>query len=85
VPDGNVRRAIPVLVYEDIPAARDYLVRAFGFGTGRVDRDGEGQPVHAEVQAGEGVIYLHRVAPEFGVASRASSRGLPSVSPEASG
>jgi hypothetical protein len=70
--DGNVRYVIPVLVYEDIPAAHDYLVRVFGFGPGRVDRDDEGQPIHAEVQAGEGVIYLHRVAPEFGVASRVS-------------
>jgi uncharacterized glyoxalase superfamily protein PhnB len=31
-----------------------------------------GKPVHAEVQAGEGVVYLHRVAPEFRVASPAS-------------
>ena len=72
MPDGNIRRAIPVLVYEDIPAAHDYLVRVFGFGAGRIDRDGDGQPVHAEVHAGDGVIYLHRVAPEFGVASRVS-------------
>jgi uncharacterized glyoxalase superfamily protein PhnB len=72
MPDSTVRRAIPVLVYDDIPAAYDYLVRGFGFGAGRVDRDGEGRPVHAEVRAGEGVIYLHRVAPEFGIASRAS-------------
>lgn len=29
--------------------------------------------MHAELQAGEGVIYLHRVAPEFRVASPASA------------
>jgi uncharacterized glyoxalase superfamily protein PhnB len=68
----NVRRAIPVLVYEDIRAAHDHLVRVFGFGPGGVERDDTGRPVHAEVEAAEGVIYLHRVAPEFGVASRAS-------------
>lgn len=73
MPQGNIRRAIPVLVYEDLPAAHDYLVRVFGFGAGSVDRDDEGTPVHAELQAGEGVIYLHRVAPEFEVASRASA------------
>jgi uncharacterized glyoxalase superfamily protein PhnB len=72
VSGGKVRRAIPVLVYEDIAAAHDYLVRVFGFRAGGVDRDEEGRPVHAEVHAGEGVIYLHRVAPEFLVASRAS-------------
>ncbi len=70
--DSKVRGAIAVLVYEDIPAAHDYLVRVVGFGAGRVDRDDEGEPVHGEVQAGECVIYLHRVAPEYGVASRAS-------------
>jgi MerR family transcriptional regulator, thiopeptide resistance regulator len=64
---------IPVLVYEDIPAAHDYLVRVFGFGAERIDRDGEGRRVHAEVHAGDGVIYLHLVAPEFGVASRVST------------
>jgi MerR family transcriptional regulator, thiopeptide resistance regulator len=69
----TIRRAIPVLVYEDIPAAHDYLVRVFGFGAGRVDRDADGQPVHAELRAGDGVVYLHRVAPEFGVASRAGA------------
>ncbi|MGH2779891.1 MAG: VOC family protein [Thermoleophilaceae bacterium] len=70
--EGNVRLAIPVLVYEDIPAARDWLVRVFGFGRGRIARDRHGQPVHGEVRAGEGVIYLHRVAPEFRVASPAT-------------
>ncbi|MGH9380440.1 MAG: VOC family protein [Thermoanaerobaculia bacterium] len=67
----NLIRAIPVLVYEDIPAAYDYLVRVFGLGEGRVDRDGEGHPVHAELRVGETVLYLHRVAPEFRVASPA--------------
>lgn len=69
---GSVRCAIPVLVYEDIPAAHDYLVRVFAFGAGRVDRDDQGRAVHGEIQTAEGVIYLHRVAPEFGVASPAS-------------
>jgi uncharacterized glyoxalase superfamily protein PhnB len=67
-----VQRVIPSLVYEDIPAAHDYLVRVFGFGAGSIDRDEEGRPVHAELEAGEGVVYLHRVAPEFRVASPAS-------------
>jgi uncharacterized glyoxalase superfamily protein PhnB len=49
--DGNGRLAITVIVYEDIPAAHDWLVRAFGFGEGRITRDREGQPVHAELRA----------------------------------
>jgi uncharacterized glyoxalase superfamily protein PhnB len=37
-------------------------------------RDGEGRPVHAEVRAGDGIIYLHRVAPEFRVVSPCHAR-----------
>jgi len=44
----------------------------FGLGAGGVDRDPQGHAVHAEVHTAEGVIYLHRVAPEVKVASPAS-------------
>jgi MerR family transcriptional regulator, thiopeptide resistance regulator len=68
----RIERAIPSLVYEDIQAAYDYLLRVFGFGPGEVTLDDQGRPFHAEIQAGEGIIYLHRVAPEFDVASHPS-------------
>jgi uncharacterized glyoxalase superfamily protein PhnB len=67
-----VRCVIPVVVYEDIAAAYDYLIRVFGFAARRVDRDAEGRAFHAELQAGHGVVYLHRVASEFGIASPAA-------------
>jgi uncharacterized glyoxalase superfamily protein PhnB len=70
--ESNVRRAIPVLVYKDIDAAHDWLVRVFCLGAGRISRDDQGRAFHGEVRAGNGVIYLHRVAPEFRVASPAS-------------
>lgn len=54
------QRVIPILVYRDIPAAHDYLVRVFGFEPGGVDRDPEGNPVHGEVRAGNHLIWLHR-------------------------
>ncbi len=57
-------RVIPLLVYEDIPAAHDFLVKAFGFDSGGVDRDGEGQAVHGEVRAGDTTIWLHRMTAE---------------------
>ena len=38
-----IERVIPVLVYEDIPAAHDFLVDAFGFTSGGVYRDAEGR------------------------------------------
>src|SRR5437868_15346597 len=62
-------RVIPLLVYGDIPAAHDFLVRAFGFESGGVERDGEGQAVHAEVRAGDTAIWLHRVTDEHELGS----------------
>lgn len=67
----------PILVYENISAAHDFLVEAFGFASGGVHRTPEGQAVHAEVRAGGAVIWLHRVAPEFALAS---PRALPAAS-----
>jgi MerR family transcriptional regulator, thiopeptide resistance regulator len=64
-----VRRVIPLLVYENIEAAHDFLVRAFGFAAGSLERDGEGKVVHGEVTAGDVVIWLHRVSPEHEMAS----------------
>jgi MerR family transcriptional regulator, thiopeptide resistance regulator len=57
--DTAVQGRITLLVYADIPAAHDWLVRVFGLGPGRVDRDDQGRAVHAELHAGDGVIWLH--------------------------
>jgi MerR family transcriptional regulator, thiopeptide resistance regulator len=57
-------RVIPVLTYQDIAAAHDFLVDAFGFASGGVDRTPEGQAVHGEVRVGDAAIWLHRVTPE---------------------
>ena len=51
---------IPVLIYEDIEAAHDYLVRVFGFIGDGVERTPDGTVVHGEVRLGEGRIWLHR-------------------------
>lgn len=67
--DTKVQRRIPGLVYDDIEAAHTFLVEVFGLEAGRLDRDGEGKVHHAEVTAGDGVIWLHRVAREFGLDS----------------
>lgn len=61
---ASIERLTPILVYEDIPAAHDFLVDVFGFASRGVERDGEGNAVHAEVCAGDFPIWLHRVAPE---------------------
>jgi len=72
----TIERVIPVLVCADIAAAHDFLVEAFGFASGGVDRDGSGVAVHAEVRAGDTAIWLHRVAAEMELAS---PRSLPAA------
>jgi DNA-binding transcriptional MerR regulator/uncharacterized glyoxalase superfamily protein PhnB len=67
--DHALQRRVSLLVYDDIAAAHDYLVEVFGLGAGEVTRDGDGTAVHGEVHGGDGVIWLHRVSPDFGLAS----------------
>ena len=61
--DTTIQRRISYLVYADVEAAHDYLVRVFGLGPGQLDRDEHGQVVHGEVHAGDGVIWLHPERP----------------------
>ena len=73
-------RTIPLLVYADIEAGQRFLVDVFGFEQGRLDRDGDGNVVHAEVHTRSGAIWLHRVTAEHEMTSPrtlpASSGGL---------
>src|ERR1700675_2476466 len=43
-------------------------LRVFGLGPGELTRY-EGKVVHGEIQAGDGVVWLHPEAPEFRLAS----------------
>jgi len=65
---------IPLRVYEDMEAAQRFLVDVFGFKQGRLIRDSNGRPFHAEVHTGDSVIWIHRVDPEHGLVS---ARSLP--------
>jgi MerR family transcriptional regulator, thiopeptide resistance regulator len=73
------QNVIPVLVYEDIETAQEFLVRAFGFEVGSLARDPSGQVVHGEVSAGGTALWLHRVTAEHALAS---PRSLPATSGE---
>ena len=77
---SNFERIIPVLTYQDIPAAHEFLVSVFGFKGGGVHRDAEGQPIHGEVRAGDATIWLHCVMAEqrlsSPLASDAANSGL---------
>jgi uncharacterized glyoxalase superfamily protein PhnB len=65
----NSQRITPLLVYEDIEAAHDFLISAFGLRAGRIDRDDEGRVVHGEVHVGDSdVIWLHRATTEHSLA-----------------
>jgi uncharacterized glyoxalase superfamily protein PhnB len=57
--DTNVQKRISILVYADMETAFEYLVRVFGLGPGKLTRDDTGRVVHGELQAGDGVLWLH--------------------------
>ena len=67
--DAGVQRRISILVYADLEAAYDYLTRVFGLGPGALTRDETGRSVHAELEAGDGVLWLHPETSEFRLAS----------------
>ncbi len=56
---------IPMLAYEDGPAALDWLSRAFGFKERARMLDASGRLSHGEMQAGEGVIMLATPSPDY--------------------
>ncbi|WP_148255366.1 VOC family protein [Aidingimonas lacisalsi] len=66
---SSLERLIPVLVYRDIAVAHDFLVQAFGFKAGGVERDADGKAVHAEVRVGGTPVWLHRVTTEHQLGS----------------
>lgn len=66
---ATLERRISILVYADLEAAHAWLARTFGLIPGELTRDDTGTVVHAELDAGDGVVWLHREAPEFALAS----------------
>lgn len=60
-----IRTTAGLLVYDDIAAAHDYIVRVYGLASGGVERDPSGRPVHAEVRAGDQIINLHPSGPGY--------------------
>jgi DNA-binding transcriptional MerR regulator len=67
--EATMQRRISILVYSNLEAAYDFLVRVFGLGRGELTRDDTGRVVHGELQAGDGVVWLHRESPDYGLAS----------------
>ncbi len=69
--DAGITQRLTLLVYDDIEAVHDHLVTVFGFGPGRLDRDGHGRVVHGEMHVGDGVIWMHPTSAEHGLVSPA--------------
>ncbi|MDZ7931985.1 MAG: MerR family transcriptional regulator [Rhodococcus sp. (in: high G+C Gram-positive bacteria)] len=63
-----VTRRTTLLVYRDIAAAHSYLVDVLGLASGSIEYDDD-RAVHGEVHAGDGVVWLHREAPEHRMVS----------------
>jgi MerR family transcriptional regulator, thiopeptide resistance regulator len=59
MPDSTVGSTLILLVYDDLAAAHEYLVRVFGLAAGPIQHDDKGHVVHAEVRTGDQVIWLH--------------------------
>ena len=72
--DTGVQRRLAIIVYRDLDAAYDHLTRVFGLGPGERTIE-DGTTIHAELSAGDGVIWLHREAPDVGLASPATAGG----------
>jgi uncharacterized glyoxalase superfamily protein PhnB len=64
---------VPLLVYRDIERAHEFLVRAFGFEPGLIERTESGEIVHGEVHVGGQVLWLHQVIEDDGWVSQLSS------------
>lgn len=67
--DTTVQKRISILVYADLDAAFKYLTRVFGLGPGKLFHDDEGNVVHGEIQAGDGVVWLHPESAEWRLSS----------------
>ena len=63
--DGTIRSTTGMLVYDDLAAAQEYLVRVYGLAAGPLERDAEGRAIHGEVRAGDQVIGLHPAGEEY--------------------
>src|SRR2546425_1389359 len=56
---------IPMLAYEDGPAALDWLAEAFGFRERARMLGPDGRLAHGEMEAGDGLIMLATPTPDY--------------------
>ncbi len=56
---------IPMVAYEDCPAAMDWLARAFGFRERTRIVDDSGRLAHGEMEVGAGLVMLATPGPDY--------------------
>jgi DNA-binding transcriptional MerR regulator/uncharacterized glyoxalase superfamily protein PhnB len=78
VEQQTVQHPIAVLVYADLERAYRYLVDVFQLGPGLLARDDSERVVHAELDVGRGVVWLHAESERFALRSPATLGGATS-------
>lgn len=64
-PPENLPRIIPMMAYEDVAAALDWLATAFGFHERMRYEEPDGRITHAEMELGGSLIMLANPTPEY--------------------
>ncbi len=64
-PPDNRPRIIPMMAYEDVAGALDWLAEAFGFRERMRFEEPDGWITHAEMEMGDGVIMLANPTPDY--------------------
>ncbi len=77
--EQTVENRVSILVYEDLEQAFRFLQDAFALGPGELRRDTDGTVAHGEIEAGNGVIWLHPESDEYGLSSPKALGGTSST------
>jgi uncharacterized glyoxalase superfamily protein PhnB len=64
-PPENTPPIAPYLLYENLDAAIDFLVRAFGFTEALRMPGPDGSALHAELRLGDGLVMMGRPGSEY--------------------
>jgi PhnB protein len=64
-PPAGFPRITPYLLYADVDAALDFVVKAFGFEETVRMPGADGTTMHAEARLGEGVVMMGSPGPEY--------------------
>lgn len=63
--DTPIPTVVPMIAYQDVAAALDWLARAFGFQERTRITMPDGSIGHAEMELGDGVIMLAEPSPDY--------------------